>query len=96
MVKGKIKTTRDQLKNKKLLEIEIKYKTQAELIRILDEIKRKVHNGVPYFKNFIEGGEYEYELNYLSVPDWKIETINGKQCMVIQSKMNKKIKQFRI
>ena len=77
-----------QVKN---LNINLRFRTYSDLCTQLNLIKHHAKNGVDKFKRSSGETKTEYEMNYLNEFSFEIEEIDGKQIMVIPSKMNKQI-----
>jgi hypothetical protein len=74
----------------KLLTIGIQYRTAAELKQAMLEIESRTFAGEQTSKVIRNEYKFDYTMRYLKEFDYRIENINGNDCMVIPSRMNKK------
>lgn len=76
--------------NKKI-SIDINFLTEAQLKNALTTIREMVSLGVNNYKESTASFTYEFDLRYEMAEEieFREEVINGKDCIVIPSKMNK-------
>jgi hypothetical protein len=74
----------------KHLVIEMEFRNIRDFEIAMEQIKRQVRIGIQESKEVRDYLRFEYGLCYLKEFDCRIENINGVDCYVIPSKMNKK------
>jgi hypothetical protein len=73
---------------KKFAIIEIEFDSVNDLKFALSEIANEISCGKDYGRKKIAETFCQYQTTIRVEPDFRIEEINGQQCMVFQSKMN--------
>jgi hypothetical protein len=74
---------------KKYASIHIEFDSIKELKYALSKISDEIAQGSKHDRKMIVNCFCEYQTSVLIEPDFRIEEINGKQCMIFKSKMNK-------
>ena len=74
---------------KKFAIIEIEFDSGNDLKYALNEIANSIANGSTYGRKEISNSFCQYQTSIRTDPDFRIEEINGKQCMIFKSKMDK-------
>lgn len=72
--------------------IEIHFRYMRDFRMTMTNLKNQITSGVQESKGTLPHLKFEHGLCYLKEFDYKEETIDGKECVVIASKMNKGVK----
>ena len=73
---------------KKMALIEIEYESIKELQFALSEIGKSIGHGTINQRQMIAHCLCQWSLHSTIEPDFRVEEINGKRCMIFKSKMN--------
>jgi len=75
--------------NRKCLSIEIDYTHKDDAIRSLEKIIKQLRMSIQnHDRQMIGNTIIEWGIQSVNYPDYRIEDVNGNQCMVLPSKMN--------
>jgi len=73
----------------KYLTMDISFRSFEELKNTLNTMQQYIKLGIENHKSRSDNSIVEYSMRYLEDIDCKEQVINGKNCVVIQSKINK-------
>ena len=73
----------------KIANIQIEFDSIKDLKFALNKIADDIGSGYEHDRKKIVNCFVQYETSVMIEPDFRIQEINGQQCMVFQSKMNK-------
>lgn len=79
-------------KSSKMLNISVQYNDTAEAIKQVEKVLRKLRlSQINYGRNLTNGCALEWGVTSMEEPQsYRVEIHNGKQCIVLPSKMNEK------
>lgn len=73
---------------KKRITLEVDYSTFLDLQIVFKKVLNHVAKGVKYDRQLISNCLTEWLIYDTEFPDYRIEKINGQNCMIFKSKMN--------
>ena len=76
-------------KKTKCLTLDISFRSFDELKNTLNTMQQYLKLGIENHKSRSDNSIVEYSIRYLEDIDCKEQVINGKKCIIIQSKINK-------
>jgi hypothetical protein len=79
------------LRPKKNLLIDIDYNSLDELQSVLEQVKKQIKTGLASYEGVVCDCKYRYDVIYsfMNGRNYRYETINGNDCIVVSSNLHK-------